>query len=135
MRWLLHYSKTFISSYNVLFQGAGTSDVARDTALCRIVQRSVESRNRNYVLVKKPVRRFLPALQLVEKINVDVVSGDSANTRRGLRGTHLDNVMLCSAAKSDRLMYVKAAVAHTKGRKQNFLFNSHAFNFDAASFL
>lgn len=68
MKLLVRYSKTFDSRFNLFMQDARIADVARDPALCGIVQGAIRSHCRRYARAKKLVRRFLEAFQLVKKI-------------------------------------------------------------------
>lgn len=78
------------------------------------------------------MRRLPKALELVEKLNDEASSENSTVTTDGLRATRLENSLLSKAEEHDVLLYLEAAAAHTRVRKQNAGSDSRAFYFSAA---
>lgn len=126
---LVQYSKTFDSSYSGSIQNVRLTDAAKDLVLLGFVQGGVESGYRQYVRVKKLVRSFSAALLLVENINGEAASSESATARGVLAVPHLDNAMLLSAEEHGLLLYFEAAAAHTRSPKQNLAVHGRVFLF------
>lgn len=75
---LLYYRETSISSYNVSFQEASVSHVARDLISAGKAQGVVKSSYSRYVRVTTTVVRFYNTSRLVETLNIEVTSGGSS---------------------------------------------------------
>lgn len=119
MKSPVHQSRTFDSRDSVSFQKISSTDVAKDPVSCGFVQDAVQSSYRRLIHTTRQMRRFMAAFRLVQKVSGELGSNDSVLARGALGVTDLANAVLSSAEKQDVLLYVKALVANTQGRKQN----------------
>lgn len=127
--------KTFKSSYEVSLQKDRVISTGRDLASCGFIQDAVESNYRRYARSTKLVRRFPELLRLVVKLDDESASQNFSATRDALGVPHPDNALLPRADKHSVPLYFEAAPVHTRGRKQNGIFNGRAFCSYALSLL
>lgn len=101
------------------FQKACITDVAKDLVWFGLVQGAVKSSYCGGVRVTKRMRRSPEALRLVDKINDEAASSDSASARGDLGVSDLINAVPFTAEKHDVLLYIETAAAHIRGCKQS----------------
>lgn len=75
------------------FDEAQISDICRDLVSCGILQGAAETKNRRYVRVTRLMRRYLEALELVERVSDEATLNDSVDEKGWLGITRLDSAL------------------------------------------
>lgn len=83
-----------------------------------MLQGAAEATYWRYSRVSNLWHRYPHALQLIEKVNDEAGTSDSAATKGGLCITHLDSALFLKSEKHDALLLVVAAAAHTTDSKK-----------------
>lgn len=61
---------------------------------------------------------YSEAVQLVEKVNDDVTTGDSPGKRDGLGITRLDSALLFQSERQNTSLFIRPAAAHSMQNKK-----------------
>lgn len=97
--------------------------MGRDLLSCGFVQVDVKPFYSRYVCVTNLMRWFPKTVRLVEKLKNETVNENATATGDTLGAAYLENAFLSSADEKDVLLYIKAAPAHRRARKQIPTFN------------
>lgn len=132
---LLHYSKTFDSSYGASFEDFYVTNSATDSVSCRSVQAEMESYHRRFDHDTELLRGFSEALRLNEKLNDETTSITLTIICGALDATCLNKAVLFSSNDYNVLLFVEALAVHTLDEKQNSTLNGLFFYSYAAYIL
>lgn len=121
------------SDDNVSLPEACLANAAMDLVSRGLVRGAFELDYRRYIHAPKLVRRFTKALRLVETPVDEAASENFSANRDSLGATHLDNAVIVRVNEDGALLFIKAAAADTRDRKQTATFNGRALSSYAAS--
>lgn len=111
----LQYSKAPDSSYDICFQKAVLTNVARDPISCGVLQGGVKSSFRRCSIATRVMCSCPEALQVVENYSGEKGSDDFSICNGVLSVAHLDNAMFWSVDEHNVLLYIQNAAEHAQG--------------------